>query len=567
MKRCPFCSEEIQETAVKCRFCGEFLKGAPASVNDAVTGSVPASPVLCGRYEIERELGRGGMGVVYLARDRERNGAEVAIKVLAPELSSDPRAVEDLRREADLAMSLSHPNVVRLHNLERDEATGTRLLVMEYVAGGTLALDTAPGPAAPAADGGAPRSGTAPCQGLAQAGKVPIEKVAAWVAQALNGLAYAHSKKVIHRDLKPSNLMRDADGTVKIADFGIARRLKDSMTRLTGRAATGTLLYMSPEQVRGEATDERSDIYSMGCVLYELLAGRPPFATGSIEWQILNQMPPEIEGVPAGVNQAIARAMAKRPEERFASAVEMAGALSHIHQGQLDEELKALDARKYEAIRMQEFALAARIHDQIVALRKRTDAGKAAEQTSWMDDKHPAKTEDADPISRSKRGDTLMRDAATLEENGKWTEAMSKYQDARQYADQSFCSTLESKIEKCREKKRVDISYTLTETDFSRNYAKKPTDGVKILDKGGIEVSRDRLYYGASTTSVYVWFGDSIVLNLGIDETTPGKTIEEEHKGFNVTMKVEACDMGRDLKSTSSMIFKRIVATVRIVRN
>ncbi|MHC4606661.1 MAG: protein kinase domain-containing protein, partial [Planctomycetota bacterium] len=311
-KTCPFCAEEIHEKAVKCKHCGEFLDRTSRrglakdfSVNDALTGvQAPAPPLLSNRYEIDRELGRGGMAVVYLARDRERAGAEVAIKVLPEQLAADEKAVKDFAREADLAMSLSHPNILRLHNLENDTDTGVRYLVMEYVKEESLA------------------------KVIAEQGTLPVDEAVDCVKQALGGLEYAHGKKVVHRDLKPSNLMRDSDGTVKIADFGIARRMKDTLTRLTGRAATGTLLYMSPEQLRGEPMDVRSDVYSMGCVLYELLSGRPPFHTGSVEWQIMNQEPKPIDGVPGDVMDAMVRAMAKASDDRFASAGEFAAALA-----------------------------------------------------------------------------------------------------------------------------------------------------------------------------------------------------------------------------------------------
>lgn len=299
MKTCLTCGAALEDAARECDRC----------VNDAVTGvrvrpsSAGAGALLCNRYEIVEELGRGGMGVVYRARDRERRNADVALKTLAPELAADPAAVEALGEEADLAMSLAHPNIIRLHNLERDPASGTRFLIMEYVRGESLA-------------------GL-----LKRRGPLPPDEAVGLVRQALAGLHHAHSRDVVHRDIKPSNLLRAEEGAVKVGDFGIARRAKEALSRLTGRAASGTLLYMSPEQLRGEREDRRTDVYSMGCVLYELLSGQPPFRTGSIEWQIQNQAPARIPSVPTAIWDAISKALSKERTDRFGSCAEFASAL------------------------------------------------------------------------------------------------------------------------------------------------------------------------------------------------------------------------------------------------
>ena len=260
-----------------------------------------------GRFVLIKRLGRGGMGEVWLARD-ERLHEQAALKFLPPEIRSDAVALDDLRRETSRSHRLSHPNIVRIHDLHED-ADGTAFIVMEYIDGPTVAALRIEQPA----------------------------RVFSWdylrplVAQLCAALEYAHGEKIIHRDLKPANLMVDSKGWLKLADFGIAAVASDSMSRVSIRHSTsGTLPYMSPQQVTGKPPQATDDIYELGATLYELLSGKPPFYTGDLTHQILNE-PPEpmderlaflqIENiVPPEVSAMVMACLAKEPGQRPQSA-------------------------------------------------------------------------------------------------------------------------------------------------------------------------------------------------------------------------------------------------------
>ena len=265
---------------------------------------------LSGRYTIERELGRGGMATVYLARD-DRQGRKVAIKVLHPDLSS-ALGPERFQREIEIASSLTHPNIVPLY--ESGEAGGSLYYVMPYVAGETLRAR------------------------LDREKQLPLEDGIRIACEIAGALDYAHRHGVIHRDVKPANILLE-DGHAVIADFGIARALSratgEHTLTVTG-VTLGTPSYMSPEQASAEREiDGRSDIYALGCVVYEMLAGQPPF-TGPNPQAVMARhamdTAPSIRVirtiVPPEVEAAIFCALAKSPADRFATAQQFADALT-----------------------------------------------------------------------------------------------------------------------------------------------------------------------------------------------------------------------------------------------
>ena len=264
------------------------------------------SDAFAGRYEVRSRLGVGGMAEVVLARDTAL-GRLVALKLLAPGLAADPIFVERFRREATAIASLNHANVVVIY--DHGVADGQPYIAMEYVAGRTLKeLITCSAPLAPAT-------------------------ATAHASQALEGLAAAHTVGIVHRDIKPQNLIVRDDGTLKIADFGVAR--SGDATVLTQHGSViGTADYISPEQARGEIATPASDLYSLGVVLFEMLAGRLPF-TGELPVAIANQHvlapAPSLRqinpAVPDALARVVGRALSKEPARRYRSAAEMRAAL------------------------------------------------------------------------------------------------------------------------------------------------------------------------------------------------------------------------------------------------
>ncbi|HEX5715443.1 MAG TPA: serine/threonine-protein kinase, partial [Thermoanaerobaculia bacterium] len=268
----------------------------------------PLSPgIRLGSYEIIAALGAGGMGEVYRARDT-RLGREVAIKVLARRLMGDPKAQARFEREARAVAALSHPNVMAL--FDYGESDGTTFAVLELLEGETLRARLA-------------------------AGALAQRKAIEYAVQIVRGLSAAHEQGIVHRDLKPENVFLTRSGQVKILDFGLAfltasaPGLLDGPTLLTEPGIVmGTAGYMSPEQVRGQQADERSDLFSFGAILYEMLAGRQAFPgeTASDRMTaILHKEPPDLPAsVPPALDRIVRHCLEKRREERFRSAHDLA---------------------------------------------------------------------------------------------------------------------------------------------------------------------------------------------------------------------------------------------------
>jgi eukaryotic-like serine/threonine-protein kinase len=265
-----------------------------------------------GRYRVVRKLGSGGMADVYLAEDEEL-GRRIAIKILNDRHASDDQFVERFRREAKNAAGLSHPNIVQIY--DRGEAEGTYYIAMEYLEGRTLK------------------------EAAAQRKPFPVGEAIAFARQILAALRFAHRKGIVHRDIKPHNALIDDDGRVKVTDFGIARAGAASQMTEAG-SIIGTAQYLSPEQARGGAVDHRSDLYSVGVVLYELLTGSVPF-TGDTPVEIamkhLSKVPEPPSSkrpdIPRALDQVVLRALAKDPDERYGSAEEMDAELARVAAG------------------------------------------------------------------------------------------------------------------------------------------------------------------------------------------------------------------------------------------
>ena len=271
-----------------------------------------------GPYEVLSILGTGGMAEVYCARDT-RLGRDIALKVVNESLAGDPELVHRFEREARLAGSLNHPNLVAVYDFGLHE--GAPYFITELLKGETLQQRLLRGP-------------------------IPLDSALAWGAQLAHGLAAAHARGIVHRDVKPNNVFVTSDGHLKLLDFGIAKLaegnraegphgiLDDTVTPTGGVTRSGAILgtpaYMSPEQVRGEKVDARTDIFSLGAVLYEMLSGRRPFPGDSLVESghaILHDEPPPLAGVPPALAQLIRRCLEKDPEARFQSARDFAFAL------------------------------------------------------------------------------------------------------------------------------------------------------------------------------------------------------------------------------------------------
>jgi len=389
---CPVCWAHNPAGAIACRACGaaipDTLPGTPqaetrgiTSPSDSssagatpehatfasaeITGFAPGS-MLAERYRIVHEIGRGGMGIVYLAEDTYLDNLRIAIKILPRQVPPDLNAEKRLKREALTAMALSHDNIMRLFSF--DQYRGQSFLVMEYINGPTL--DDL----------------------LLHRGKLTPAEVALFMRPVCEALQYAHGKGVVHRDIKPANIMlalpedspfrsakaksadvsphaatvtitidpnapahptppiaRDSSkpdfsrfgyedalkAKVKLCDFGIAQQLRQTMTRLTGTALIGSPVYMAPEQLQGGKTDHRTDIYALGATVYELLSGNVPFngPLHSVTYQIVEKEPLPVPGVDEALSDAVRKCLAKDPRNRWQNATELAQALEDALEG------------------------------------------------------------------------------------------------------------------------------------------------------------------------------------------------------------------------------------------
>jgi serine/threonine protein kinase/tetratricopeptide (TPR) repeat protein len=316
--KCPKCDHQNPDDTIYCGKCTTPLKSSeeissiPTETQEAPKKELTRGSTFASRYEIIEELGKGGMGKVYRVFDNKLEG-EVALKLVKPEIASDKKTIERFRNELKLAREIAHRNVCKMYDL--GEEKGTHYITMEYIPGEDL-------------------KGMIRMMGRLGAGKaISIAK------QVCEGLAEAHRLGVVHRDLKPSNIMIDKEGNTRIMDFGIARSLEAK--GITGAGVMiGTPEYMSPEQVEGKETDQRSDVYSLGIILYEMVTGRAPFegdtpfTVGMKHKGEIPQNPKELNTqISDELNRVILRCLEKEKEKRYQTAGEVHSELKNIEKG------------------------------------------------------------------------------------------------------------------------------------------------------------------------------------------------------------------------------------------
>jgi len=315
---CPKCHFDNSPDLKYCKECGTQIsteRQASYPVTKTIATPLPAlstGSVFAGRYQIIEELGEGGMGKVYRVLDKKL-GEEVALKLVRPEIALDQSTVERFRNELKLARKISHRNIGRMFDLGEEE--GKHFITMEYVPGENLRTM------------------------IRMSGQLGVRTAVTILKEVCEGLTEAHRLGIVHRDLKPSNIMIDREGNVRILDFGIARSMKGK--GITGAGvAIGTPEYMSPEQVEGKETDERSDIYSLGVVLYEMVTGRvpfegeTPFVIGVKHKSEIPRDPRELNSqIPDELSRVILKCLEKDREKRFQSAADVYSELSGMEKG------------------------------------------------------------------------------------------------------------------------------------------------------------------------------------------------------------------------------------------
>jgi len=316
--KCPKCDFDNTSDSKYCKECGTQLPPSEEiSVSQTKTLETPIEELttgstFAGRYQIIEELGKGGMGKVYKANDTDIK-EKVAIKLIKPEISTNKKTIERFQNELKFARKIRHKNVCQMYDLNREE--GTYYITMEYVEGENLK------------------------NMIRMSRQLGIGTAISVAKQVCEGLAEAHKLGVVHRDLKPSNIMIDREGSVRILDFGIARSLKEK--GITGAGVMiGTPEYMSPEQVEAKETDQRSDIYSLGVILYEMVTGKVPFE-GDTPFTIgmkhkgeIPKNPKELNSqIPDDLNRVILRCLEKDNEKRYQSAGELRSELTNIEKG------------------------------------------------------------------------------------------------------------------------------------------------------------------------------------------------------------------------------------------
>ena len=316
--KCPKCHSENPDTSRFCNNCGsslgrdKLLEFAPTMTLETPAQAIPKGSLVAGKYRIIEEIGRGGMGIVYKAEDIKLKRT-VALKFLPHQWISDAESRERFIHEAQAASALDHPNICTIYEIEETE-DGRMYIAMAFYEGESLREKIKREP-------------------------LKSEEAVAIAIQVARGMAKAHQKGIVHRDIKPANILITNDGIAKIVDFGLAKLA--GQVKLTREGTTiGTVAYMSPEQARGEVIDQRTDIWSLGVVLYEMLAGKLPFK-GDYEQTLIHSIlktePEPIskfrKDLPSGISQIIAKALAKNPAARYQTMEELAEDLNAVAEG------------------------------------------------------------------------------------------------------------------------------------------------------------------------------------------------------------------------------------------
>jgi serine/threonine-protein kinase len=312
--QCPTCHTSVPSTSKFCSSCGSQV--SEPSLGGIVANAPDPHPLLAllrtelaPDYAVEREVGRGGMAVVFLA-DEVQLGRPVAIKVLPPEMALAPNVAERFKREARMAASLDHPNIIPIYRV--GQAGGVHFMVQKFIEGRSLEAI------------------------LGQQGALPISVTLHVLRCVTSALAFAHGRGIIHRDIKGANILIDTDGRILVSDFGIARAVEDVALTASG-AVVGTPAFMSPEQCSGQPLGPQCDQYSLGVVAFQMVTGSVPFTAPTLP-AIMQQHfftpVPDIaqmrEGVPAELRDLIVRALAKKPEDRYPSTDDMLAAVEAI---------------------------------------------------------------------------------------------------------------------------------------------------------------------------------------------------------------------------------------------
>lgn len=458
--------EQIEQLALVevCPLCGIKVAGLNVCPNDG-TSMVPdlvPGAVVANRYEIVEEVGRGGMSNIYKAKQLQLDRC-VALKMLHTYLLTDTSHLKRFAREARTVSQLAHPNIVAVHDFGITNH-GQPFLIMDYLERGSLS------------------------DHISKCGPLKPDQAIAWLAPVCNGFAHAHSKGILHRDIKPSNLMLDVDATgkttVKIVDFGIAKLAavdeKEAQKLTKTGEVIGSPYYMSPEQCIGAELDPRSDIYSMGCVLYEALAGQPPYrGANSLEtiYKQSHEGPPRIKGIPNVLENVVLKALAKDPAQRFQSMLEFERALDAVRTGKA-KPMRSLKRRPPYAViaALVVFSLAA------LLIKAKHEVNNASTTQSAPKQQQAALIDNGEKLSSDRWLEYLVK-------NKKRAEALFLAQSDLTNAGMHWVSKLPGL-------RSLDIAYTAVSDDGLRDLHQLPKltyfegSGTTISDEGAASLAQ-----------------------------------------------------------------------------